>query len=52
MENKEISLMTQCSIWLIKNLCLDTNAESAVLEQDITHEGKNMGRYQITIKKL
>lgn len=49
---KKLQLMTQCSIWLIKHLCIDTNATSANLEQDITHEGKKLGRYKITIEKI
>lgn len=48
----EIEKMEMCAIWLIKNLCIDTNAVTAKLEQDITHEGKEMGRYKITIEKL
>lgn len=44
--------ITQCIIYLIKNLCIDTNAETAKLEQDITFEGKKVGRYRITIKKI
>ena len=48
----KIKLMEQCSIWLIKNLCIDTNAETAKIEQDITFKGKKMGKYKITIEKL
>ncbi len=44
--------MTQCAIWLIKNLCLDTNATTAKLEQDVTFEGNKLGRYKITIEKI
>lgn len=51
-DKKELSLMFQCAIYLIKNLCIDTNSTIAKLEQDITHEGKKIGRYKITIKKL
>ena len=49
---KEWEMMTAFSIWLIKTLCIDTNATIANIEQDIIYEGKNLGRYKITIKKL
>lgn len=41
-----------CAIWLVKHLCIDTNAETAKLEQNIIHEGKDLGRYKITIEKV
>jgi len=44
--------LKQVSIWLIKTLCIDTNAEKATLTEDITFEGKKIGRYEITIKKI
>ena len=44
-------LQTVC-IWLIKKLCLDTEAETASIEQDITFKGEKIGRYKITITKL
>ncbi len=48
----EIEKMKMCAIWLIKNLCIDTNATTSKLEQTITHEGKDIGRYKITIEKV
>lgn len=48
----DLEKLKLCAIWLIKNLCIDTNAESAKYETDITHEEKNLGRYKITIKKI
>lgn len=48
----DIEKMTMCSIWLIKKLCIDTNATVAKLEQDITDKGENIGRYKITIELL
>jgi hypothetical protein len=48
----DMDKLTLTSIWLIKNLCIDTNADVANLEQDITFEGKKIGRYKITIKKI
>lgn len=44
--------LTTVTIWLIKTLCVDTNAEVARLEQDITFEGKKIGRYKITVEKI
>jgi len=52
MKKDQLKLMEQCSIWLIKNLCIDTNASTAKLEQDITFQGKKMGKYKITIEKV
>lgn len=49
---KEMKLVTDCAIYLAKTLCIDTNATTAKLEQTITHEGKEIGRYKITIKKV
>jgi hypothetical protein len=42
----------QCAIFLIKTLCLDTNATEANITQDLTHYGKTVGRYRVTITKL
>lgn len=47
-----MDLITQCAICLIKNLCIETNADKVNLEQDITFEGKKLGRYKITIEKI
>jgi hypothetical protein len=49
---EELKKMELCAIWLIKRLCLETNAEKAELTQDITHEGKPIGTYRITIEKV
>lgn len=48
----QLQKMELCSIWLIKHLCIDTEAKTATLEQDITHFGKTIGRYKLTISKL
>lgn len=45
-------LIAKPTIWLIKNLCIDTNADTAKIEQDVTFEGKKVGDYRITIEKL
>lgn len=47
-----IEKMTMCAIWLIKYLCIDTNATTAKLEQEVTFEGKVLGTYKITIEKV
>jgi hypothetical protein len=39
-------------IFLVKTLCLDTNATEATITQNITHYGKRIGRYRITIAKV
>lgn len=49
---KELEMMNAFSIWLIKTLCIDTNATTVKIEQDITFKGKKIGRYKITIEKL
>lgn len=43
--------MKMCSILLIKMMCIDTNADTAKLEQTITYKGTKVGRYKITIQK-
>jgi len=48
----ELEKMKMCSIWLIKHLCLDTNADTATLEQDITKDEMKIGTYKITIEKI
>lgn len=48
----QIEKMNMCAIWLIKHLCIETNATTASLEQDITYEGKKLGRYRVTIEEL
>lgn len=40
------------AIWLIKKLCIDPNATSAIYKTDITHLGKHLGKYKITIEKI
>lgn len=52
MNDEDLQKMKICAIWLIKNLCIDTDADSADLEQGVTHQGKSIGRYKITIAKL
>jgi len=49
---EELSLVMRCALFLIKNLCIDTNAETAKMEQEVTFEGKKIGRYLITVEKL
>lgn len=45
--------LQQVAIWLIKTLCLDTNATEANYEvKGLNHLGKEMGDYKITIKRL
>lgn len=48
----DMEKLTMVALWLIKILCLDTNATTASVEQDVTHQGKEVGRYKITVKKL
>jgi hypothetical protein len=38
--------------FLIKALCLDTNAAETTTVHTITSYGKSIGRYSVTIKKL
>lgn len=40
------------AVFLIKTLCLDANATEATVTQTITHYGKRIGRYRITIEKI
>jgi hypothetical protein len=42
----------RCAVFLIKTLCLDTNATQASITQTITHYGKRVGRYCITIETI
>lgn len=49
---EKMEKMTMCAIWLIKYLCLETNATKAKLEQNITLKGEKLGRYRITIEKI
>lgn len=51
-KENEVEKMTMCAIWLIKNLCIETQATRSVLDQDITHFGEKIGRYRITIEKI
>lgn len=51
-ENKELNLVSQCGIYLVKTLCIETNATTAKLEQTITNNDKEVGRYKITIEKI
>jgi hypothetical protein len=39
-------------MWLIKKLCIDTDATTATLELDMTFEGKPIGTYRITIEQI
>ena len=47
----ELEKVNMCVIFLAKNLCIDTNATEATITQDITHEGKKVGKYKIVITK-
>jgi hypothetical protein len=42
----------RCAVLLIKTLCLDNNAAEAIITKTITHYGKSIGRYSITIKRI
>lgn len=42
----------RCATFLVKALCLDTNATEATITQNLTHYSKSIGRYRITIKKI
>ena len=45
--------MNLCSLWLIVNLCVKTNAEEATItHKQVHHEGKILGDYEITIRKV
>lgn len=52
MEEDKIKKMRLCAIWLIKNLCIDTAAEKAIITQDILWKGKKLGDYKITIERI
>lgn len=52
MDKDKIQKMRTCAIWLIKHLCVDTEATSAKIEQNINYQGKKLGRYRITIEKI
>lgn len=41
-----------CALFLIKNLCIETNAETAHITQDVTFQDKPIGTYKITIEKV
>lgn len=41
-----------CGLYLAKTMCVETNATTASLELDMTHEGKPIGKYKITIEKV
>lgn len=43
---------TTVAIWLIKKLCIDTNATKATLTQDVIFKGESIGTYKITVEKL
>ena len=49
---KEIERVKLYEIALVKLLCIDTEADEASLEQNITFKGKDVGRYRLTIKKI
>jgi hypothetical protein len=40
------------AVFLIKTFCIDANAAEASITQTITHYGKRIGRYRITIEKI
>ena len=40
------------AVFLIKTLCLETNASEATITQSITHYRRRIGRYRITIEKI
>ena len=44
----------QIAIWLVKTLCLDTNADKATYTlKDFRHkDGWDLGDWQITVKKI
>ncbi|MDR6305918.1 hypothetical protein GGQ85_003644 [Nitrobacter vulgaris] len=42
----------RCAMFLIKALCLDNDADEAIITKTITYYGKRVGRYSITIKKI
>ncbi|WP_425905741.1 hypothetical protein [Nitrobacter sp. TKz-YC02] len=42
----------RCAVFLVKTFCLDNNAAVATLTQTITHYGRSIGRYRITIEKI
>lgn len=48
----KLDMAVQCCIWLVKNLCIDTNAEKASVEQEMTYLGKSIGTYRVTIEKI
>jgi hypothetical protein len=54
MKDDKVNDMNICAMWLIKNLCLDTNAETATITQENVHGpgGKNYGDYEIVIRKV
>lgn len=44
--------ITTVAKYLIKKLCLDTNATKATLTQEVTYLEKPIGTYKITIEKV
>ena len=48
----ELERVRLYAIALVKLLCIDTEADKAELEQNISFKGKDLGRYRITIKKI
>jgi hypothetical protein len=42
----------RCAVFLIKTLCLDDNTGEAIIVKTITHYGKRIGRYSITVAKI
>jgi len=52
MEQNKLAAMTQCCIWLIKHLCIDTEATNSSVVQNITKDGVFIGRYKISIERV
>jgi len=41
-----------CALFLIKQLCLETNAEKATITQEVTFQDKAIGTYKLTVEKV
>ena len=51
-KGETVRLVNTACIWLIKTLCLDTNAtEAKVNQRGVSHEGKPLGDWEIIIRK-
>ncbi len=52
-EEKKLENVNMCAIYLVKTLCVDTNAETAKYTLSGFHDKeKTLGDYEITIKKI